>query len=210
MTTALAEALAARLRTLPFAERVVGLARPVDENQIETFADDKQTTRRIKTPVALAYPLGVPTCDQNDKYLLPDVTTGSIFFFEDLGTTDYTIAAGLHGNESTLRLLGWLNPSRFSGPLSEGDMLAAILSALQVNRVAPAGPYHQLTVRATILPAEAALFSKYTYAADVTPLLYPPFQLFGLELKCRYHYVPDCPAAELPTLIDATPCPVFR
>lgn len=213
MTEALAEALAERLRPLPFAERVAGLARPVDENKTEEFDDaggPKQQTRRIKTPVALAYPLGTPDCDQNNRYLLPSLDAGSIFFFEDLGTTDYLISAGVHGQESMLRLLGWLNSSRFSGPLPEGDLLAALLHALQTNRPAPVGPFAGLTVRASILPAEAALFSKYTYAADITPLLYPPFRLLGLELKCRYRYQPECPAAELPTLVAPTPCPTWN
>jgi hypothetical protein len=87
VTTDLAEALAARLRGLPFLERVVGVARPKEENVTETFADDKQTTRRIKTPVAVAYHADTRECDQNDRYLLPDLATGSIAFFEDLGTT---------------------------------------------------------------------------------------------------------------------------
>ncbi len=190
MTEDLAEILAQRLRPLPFVARAVGLARPVDTLVTEDF-DGKQQARRVKSPVAVNYPPGVPDQDHDDRYLLPSEGTASIFFFEDQGTTSYQVAPGLYNAESTLRLLGWLNPTH--NLLSEGHLLTALQVALRVNRVDKTqSVYTNLTVRASILPADAALFGKFTYAADVTPLLYPPYRLLGIELKCRYHYQAPC------------------
>ncbi|GAB2865986.1 hypothetical protein [Hymenobacter ruber] len=204
MTTELAAFLAARLRPLSFLERVVGLARPVDENKEETFGPEAQA-RRIKTPVALAYPDDAEECVKDERYLLPDQNTASIVFFEDQGTTGYTLpGTNIKGKESTLRLLGWFNPALFSAPLPEAAMIDAINKALNVDyryMAGTSGEYEGLLITASILPAEAALFSKYTYAADLNPMLYPPYRLLGLELKCRYAYRPACPADELPTIV---------
>jgi hypothetical protein len=210
LNTELAAFLADRLRPLPFLERVVGLARPVDENKEEVF-DGKEQARRIKTPVAVAYPGDAEECVKDERYLLPDKNTASIVFFEDLGTTGFTLSNGnLKGKESTLRLLGWFNPVLFDAPLSESAMIDAINKALKVDTrymAGTAGQYEGLLITASILPAEAALFGKYTYAADANPMLYPPYQLLGLELKCRYTYRPPCvqlPAPIAPVITNAT------
>src|SRR6476469_10052711 len=101
MTEALAALLADRIRPLAFAERVVGLARPVDTLTAETF-EGKEQQRRIKTPVPVAYPDGTPDCIRDERYLLPSKETNSVFFFEDRGTTSRAIVAGLSESESTL------------------------------------------------------------------------------------------------------------
>lgn len=207
MTEALAELLAERLRPLPFLERVVGLARPIDRVVKEAYADGKEGTRRTKTPEPLNFPPGTEPCEADrEAYLLPDFNGASTFFFEDLGTSDYLISQNLYGKESTLRLLGWLNPAKFSDPLSENALLDALQKALRVRVRETVGEYEYLTITATTLPAEAALFSKYTYAADVTPLLYPPYKLLGLELKCRYSYRPACPVPDYPTITARRSC----
>ncbi|MGI4864151.1 MAG: hypothetical protein ACRYFZ_09540 [Janthinobacterium lividum] len=206
MTEQLAELLADRLRPLPFLERVVGLARPVDRLVQEELEDEKHQTRRTKTPEPLAFPPDTDECLRDERYLLPDQNTASILFFEDQGTVDYQIAPSQYGKESTLRLLGWFNPAKFSDPLPENALLDAITRALRLRVRETAGDYQYLTITATVLPAEAALFSKYTYAADATPLLYPPYKLLGLELKCRYFYQPECPVPDLPTIVDLKRC----
>jgi hypothetical protein len=206
MTELLAQILADRLRPLPFLERVVGLARAVDEVKEEAF-DGVPAARRTRTPVTLSFPPGADECVRDGRYLLPDLNSTSIVFFKDLGTVDYLVTQNMWGKESTLRLLAWFNPSKFTAPLNENAILDAFSKALKVRQRATTGDYEGLTITATLLPAEAALFSEYTYAADTTPLLYPPFRLLGMELKCRYIYRPACLPSEptLPVPIQAFP-----
>ena len=206
MTEQLAEALATRLRALPFLERVVGLARPVDKLITETLENDKEQTRRTKTPEPLNFPPSTKECDRTPEvYLLPDQAGASIVFFGDGGTVEVQ-QQGVWFKESTLKLLGWFNPARFDGPFPESAMQDAILGKLPTRANETVGDYQGLRVTAVVLPAEASLFSKYTYAADVTPLLYPPYRLLGLELKCRYFYRPECPVPAYPELIDLPRC----
>ena len=39
---------------------------------------------------------------------------------------------------------------------------------------------------------DASLFSKYTYDETLTQYLRPPFEYFGIELKCSYSINPKC------------------
>ena len=39
---------------------------------------------------------------------------------------------------------------------------------------------------------DAALFSKYTYDETLTQYLRPPFEFFGIELKCSYSINQKC------------------
>ncbi|MBF9140845.1 hypothetical protein [Hymenobacter properus] len=201
MTEALADLLADRIRPLPFAERVVGLARPVDTLTSDAF-EGKEQPRRLKTPMPVAYPAGTAACDRDERYLLPSRETNGIFFFEDRGTVSRPIVAGLSESESTLLLLGWLNHEAPNVP-TENQAIDALWKALKIGPARlTAGDYQGLGITATVLPAEAALFTKYTYAAEVDPMLYPPYRLIGLELKCRYRLKPICvpapPAEEVP------------
>jgi hypothetical protein len=196
----LAEALAAQLRPLPFTQRVVGLARPYDQDQEESF-DGKPVTRRIRTPYPVTFPPAAASCDQDERYLLPDANTASTWWFEDLGTVEVIVKA-VHFKESTLRLLGWLNPTWFDPAPTESQILDALWRTLRIGQPQTIGPYATLTLTATMLPGDVNLLSRYTYAQDAVPLLYPPYKLFGLELKARYLYRPACPIPELPAILE--------
>lgn len=202
MNLALAQILADRLKLLPFLDpaagaRVAGLARL----HTSTAAGDNAPT--VRTPVPQEFT--AEECERDARYLLPDQQTPAIFFFEDYGTTDYVLQGNLRGKESTLRLLGWLNPNRLSAPLSENQLLQALETALKVRVRHSVGEYAHLSITATVLPAETSLFGRYTYDTQ-TPLLLPPFRLIGLELKCRYLPAPICPVEELPTIVLGTRC----
>lgn len=206
MNQALAQLLADRLATLPFADpsagaRVTGLAR------LHTgTVNDGEAARTVKLPVPAAW--SADECARDQRYLTPDEGTPSTWFFEDYGTAETRLAGNVYGQLATLRLLGWLNPSRLSGPLSENQLLQALSNALRVRVRHDAGEYRGLLITATALPAEASLFARYSYATE-TPLLLPPYRLVGLELKCAYVPAPACPVAALPTITPAAPCPSF-
>lgn len=188
MNEPLAAILAERLRTLPFADRVAGLVRPVEQR----LPDGERTiVNRYPYPVNLP----VKTCDNSDFYLLPSPETASIHFFEDGGSRPYEFQAGVKGFESSLRLLGWLNPNRLTLPLSDARWQAAVLEAL--NGKLPTSVYRNLFIQARTLSADAGLWNKYTYNDK---LLYYPYQLLGLELTCRYVLDPKCLTDPLPSL----------
>lgn len=202
MTQALAQALADRLALLPFLDpaagaRVAGLARL----WTGTAAGDDAPTVRVPVPAVWS----AEECVNDPRYLLPSSDTPAIVFFEDGGTIDYSIAPGIIGKESALRLLLWLNPARLSAPLSEAQLIAAIEKALKVRVRHNEGEYRNLLITAAIPPAETALFGRYTHDTG-TPLLLPPYRLLGLNLTCRYLPAPACPADELPTILPASSC----
>lgn len=193
MTEALAQALALRLTAaLPFLERVVGMVRlheQLKNNGDATFME------RLPVPVSFT----AEECDRNGRYLVPDQYSGSVLFFEDGGEiTTGQGAAQLR--EATLRLLLWLNPFKLTGAITENRLQLEIERALLVRQRFDTGDYRGVYITTTTLPAGAGLFGAYSFGGGTTPLLYPPYRLLGLELKCRYQYAPACLLGPLPEL----------
>ena len=72
------------------------------------------------------------------------------------------------------------------------------------------GPLSDLLLSWTIQPAGAGLFGAYSFAGE-TPLLYPPFRLFGAEIKAVYRFNPACygvaPVPPVPSITHFTATP---
>lgn len=203
MTTALAEILRAQLATaLPFLDRVVGLAR-LDTSAIV----DGDSTRIVKLPVPITFTAA--DCERDKRYLVPDRNTVAILFFEDGGAQPLVNAqspANLGIRQASLRLLLWLNPQRLSDPLSETQLLVLIEKALQVNKPRwSAGDFTDISITYTTLPAETSLYGRYTFDTE-TPLLLPPYQLLGLDLRIQFRVNSKCLPIILPTAVDAPIC----
>lgn len=205
MNQLLAALLAQRLAALPFASsaagaRVAGLAR------LHTSTiNDGESTRTVKVPVPAEW--SADECTRDSRYLTPDANTPGIWFFEDYGTAEERIdKSNLYQYVSSLRLLAWINPAWLSYQLSEAALFQAVAGALRLHQRQTAGAYRNLLLTATVLPAEASLFSRYTYASE-TPLLLPPYQLLGLEIRARFTLAGPCPPAALPGLLAVrNPC----
>lgn len=192
---ALAALLAARLSaSLPLLERVVGYAR------LHITATENDGILKLPMPVTFT----AAQCEQDSHYLVPDPTTAGIGFFEDGGTAPIG-QTSLSVKQTSMRLLLWVNPQRLDGPLSEAALLAAVERALSVGRRFSEGEFVDVLVSYTLLPAEASLFSRYTYDG-VRALLLPPYRLLGLDLKVQFRLAAICVADPLPPLIDYVPC----
>ncbi len=187
---------------LPFIDRAVGYAR------LQTSAiPEGESTRTLKLPVPVAFTAA--ECETDSRYLVPDAGTVSILFFEDGGTTPFssaTIPASLNVKQTSLRLLLWVNQARLSTPISEAMLLAAIEKALHINQRYVAGDFVDILTTYTLLPAEANLFSRYTYDTE-TPLLLPPVgRVLGLDLRVQFRLASNCLTNPLPTVIPAPSC----
>lgn len=201
MIEALTDQLAEKLRAaLPFMDRVVGLARPHETTVLNGDGYDEKSQRRVRVPVPVTFT--PEQCINDVRYLVPDESTTGIAFFEDMGTVPATLGAGA-AFESTFRLIGWVNPLRLSGPLSEVALYAALDEALEPRRPQQLGDYRNVQLRYTTLPADGlSLLSRYTYATE-TLLVLPPYRLFGLEIRARYTLNTACLTAPLPVAADA-------
>lgn len=206
MTETLAAILLARLTTaMPFLDRAVGLVRPY-----EFTVPNGDEVKRVKLPLPVSFTAA--DCDRDPRYLVPDAGTNSILFFEDNGTTSQGAgrAPAERTMESTVRLLIWLNPAGTGNPTTELALVGELYNALLIGHRRTAGPLHNLLLSWTIQPAGAGLFGAYSFAGE-TPLLYPPYRLFGAEIKAVYHFNPACyppaavvaPAATIPPVAPA-------
>ena len=202
MTETLASALLAKLTAaLPFLDRAVGLVRVYEHNIAN--GDD---VRRVKVPVPVSFT--ADECEHNSRYLVPDAGTGSILFFEDGGTVSQGAGRSPmeRTHESTLQLRLWLNPTRLSAALPEAVLVATLSNALGIGSRQNTPELADLLLSWTIQPGGAGLLSGYTFAQDAMPLLYPPFRVFGAEIKAVYRFNAACQMAVLPTLIPAPVC----
>lgn len=203
MTEHLATYLKSRVvAALPFLDRAVGLARPYAHT-----IGNGEDTRRVTLPLPVAF---TPAeCEADPRYLVPDAETAAILFFEDGGTVSRGAAGPVYERtlESTVRLLLWVNPFRLSAQLPETALVAALHRALRIGTRQQTPELADLLLSWTIQPAGAALFSAYSYAAE-TPLLYPPFRVFGAEIRAVYRFTPACLAYALPTRLPVgAECP---
>jgi hypothetical protein len=143
-------------------------------------------------------------CVTDSRYLVPDISTPGILFFEDGGTAPFG-QPSLKVKQTSLRLLLWVNPHRLDGELSEATLLAAVEKALKVNERYAEGDFVDILTTYTTLPAEASLFSRYTFDG-VREMLLPPYRLLGLDLKVQFRLSTVCLTTPLPGLIDTVSC----
>lgn len=202
MTETLAALLLAKLTAaLPFLERAVGLVRTYD------FAiPNGDDVRRVKVPVPVSFT--ADECEQNNYYLVPSAERGSLLWFEDGGTVSQGAGKSPmeRTHESTLQLRLWLNPTRLSAELPEAVLVVALSKALGIGQRQSTPELADLLLSWTIQPGGAGLLSAYTFAQDAMPLLYPPFRVFGAEIKAVYRFNAMCQNYELPTLIPSPEC----
>jgi hypothetical protein len=193
---ALAQLLRDRLvEQVPFLDRAVGLARLFTRPGL-----DGETPITLKLPVPVTFT--ADDCAKNERYLVPSDDTAGISFFEDGGssrliTSQYPASIGMR--QSNLRLLLWANPQRLDGELTEAALLGAVERALGIGQRFPAGNFLDVSVSYTTLPAEASLFSRYSFES-VTELLYPPYRLLGLALTVQYRLAVRCLPGVLPSV----------
>jgi hypothetical protein len=191
---ALAQLLRDRLvEQVPFLDRAVGLARLFTRPAL-----DGETPITLKLPVPVTFT--ADDCAKNERYLVPSDDTAGISFFEDGGssrlvTSQYPASIGMR--QSQLHLLLWANPQRLDGELTEAALLGAVERALGIGQRFPAGNFLDVSVSYTTLPAEASLFSRYSFES-VTKLLYPPYRLLGLALTVQYRLAARCLPVVLP------------
>lgn len=200
---ALAQLLSDRVKAqVPFLDRAVGLVRLFTRPAL-----NGETPITLKLPVPVTFT--ADDCARNERYLVPSDDTAGILFFEDGGssrlvTTQYPASIGMR--QTQLRLTMWANPQRLDGELTEAALLGAVERALGIGQPRfPAGNFLDLSVSYTTLPAEASLFSRYSFES-VTELLFPPYRLLGLALTVQYRLAKVCLPEVLPIAKDFSPC----
>jgi hypothetical protein len=200
------EALANLLRDrvveqVPFLDRAVGLARLFSRPGL-----DGETPITVKLPVPVTFT--ADDCARNERYLVPSDDTVGILMFEDGGssrlvTSQYPANVGMR--QTNLRLILWANPQRLDGDLSEEALLGAVERALSIGQRFTQGNFLDASVSYTTLPAEASLYSRYSFEG-VTELLYPPYRLLGLALTVQYRLTKQCLPPVLPLAKDFASC----
>lgn len=205
MTEQLAQHYADRLlnppngERLPFLDRVAGLTRPYVRSVPN---GDDGATRRVTLPVPATFTS--QDCENDPRFLVPDISTASILFFEDGGTVAQQLALNLQGWQTTLRLLLWLNPARLEGEINDAAVINALSRALELGSRRTFTPFRDLLSSYSVLPGGPNLLAAYSY--DEVPLLYPPYKLIGLEIRATYQLTGDCYTAPLPTRKALAPC----
>lgn len=200
MTTTLAQALADRLAgAFPYLDRVVGLAR-----LSTTTGGDTENPVTLKLPVPVFFT--GEDCQLNPRYLVPDIGTPGLMFFED-GGSQPTGQPSLGLRTATLNLLAWFNLPLLDPQPTEVQLLALIERALGVGTRWSTPELQDISVRPRVLPAEASLFGRYTFAdTTLTPLLLPPYLVLGLALTVEFRVNLKCLNAPTPAVLNRPSC----
>lgn len=192
MNAAIANILKGYLTPLSWVEHAAGLVKPLIK-LTSVPKDGKMIVTRDVFPVSC----DVSWADcQGGKYkdLIPAQKYRSIIYFEDLGCVKVSNDGGYHNWKSRLKLVGWVNMSKFN---FNGCYLSPLLIQ-SIEKALPdyyfnSPPYAKIQVLSVSeLPKDATIFSKYTYKEEVMQYLMFPFDYFALQIDTEFSISPDC------------------
>lgn len=187
--------LKGKLLTLPFADRVAGLAQTLT---VKAQTEDNLQTIEKRMPVSYdVWDVGAGDCDGAEVLLIPDSSQRSIIYFEDYGVQVGDRKRNMQGYISSLRLICWLDKSKIVGDHYTPELAArcqgAIVSRLCHKNPENIAPFVSLVIDVERLPPmEPALFARYTYEETQRQYLRPPFEFFGIDLRVRYYMSDKC------------------
>lgn len=186
MNEAIASILKSKLVGISYADKVAGLVRPV------TFEINQ---------VAKTYPVGFDVkhddCIKglyND--LMPNSKYKSIMYFEDNGTQFLARIGDYQVCQSSLRLVGWINTSKFQEtncPTPESTcMIMEIISAFPSTHFNQ-GDFQKIQISVNNeVPKSKAIFAAYTYDELMSQYLFYPYDYFALNLTVNYTFNMNC------------------
>lgn len=193
MNKELAKVLRDRLNgNLSFVDKYAGLVQTVEFKQEQ----DGGMGVRKRMPVTVESVIE-GTCANYEVQMIPDSNNIGILYFEDGATIPNGRKYNRYNYTSYLTLVCWINKSRFKTNIYE-EISAMAINEVIVKLRAEQNPenvsfFTGLFVEISRIPKQdAALFSKYTYDETLTQYLRPPFEFFGIELKCSYTINPQC------------------
>lgn len=207
MQKELANVLKGKLITLAFADAVAGLTQVLTT---EELTPDNSTTVIKRRPVSYdVYFKGnlAASCEGKEVALIPSAEWKSIIYFEDYGIAATGTQRGFTGFDSSLRLIAWLDKSKFVAdnysPEIAGRCQAAIIQRLAHKNPENISLFTRLTINvARIPPQDPALFGRYTYEETEKQYLRPPFEFFGIDFSCKYLVSNKC-LSEIPWNLEA-------
>lgn len=177
------------LSTLPFADRVAGIVKPV------TFFTGT-ADRPVKKTIPVDCGVSQPDCISG-KYtdLVPNSKYKSIMYWEDNGvkvdtqqnTRDFNFTA-------SLRLITWLNLKK----AGKTDCNVSALAVTNILNTLPTGYFNSgiyTRIRAVVgqeIIKSASIFGKYTYDEAVTQYLMYPFDYFALDVVVNFTILKSC------------------
>lgn len=188
MTNDIATILNTYLSTLPFADRIGGVVKPIT---FQTGSADAPTRKTI--PIDC----GVSEKDcVTGKYtdLIPNSKYKSIMYWEDGGTT-------INGNNtrdfnftSSLRLVCWINLKK----VGKTDCNISSLAITNILNVLPTAPFNsgiytrlRITVQQELIKSKD-IFSKYTYDEAIVQYLMFPYDYFALDIRVNHTILKSC------------------
>lgn len=191
MNKELSKVLRDRIKDVVFADSIFGLVQAVEFYQNDE--NDKRVVKRM--PVAIQDI--EQDCVSRETTATPDSSKKGIIYFEDLGTISNGRARNGFAFTSTLMLVCWINRARVVADAYAEITAMAIVDILERLK-AEQNPenvsfFTALKVKVGRIPKQdALLFAKYTYDEKETQYLRPPFEFFGIELKCDYEINRSC------------------
>lgn len=188
MTNAIADILNIYISTLPFADRVAGVIKPVT---FVTGTADKP----VKKTIPVACNVSQPDCISG-KYndLVPNSKYKSIIYWEDNGTVTNANNPRDFNFTASLRLVCWINLKK----VGKTDCDVSALAITNILNTIPTSPFNSgiyTRIRATVdreIIKTSAIFSKYTYDESVVQYLMYPFDYFALDVSVDFTILKSC------------------
>lgn len=189
MNHAIATILNTYLSTLPFADRVAGIVKPI------TFFTGT-TDKPIKKTIPVDCGVSQPDCI-GGKYtdLVPNSKYKSIMYWEDNGVKLNTSENQRDFNfTASLRLITWINLKK----VGKTDCNVSALAVTNVLNTLPTGYFNNgiyTRIRVVVgseIVKNAAIFGKYSYDEAVTQYLMFPFDYFALDITVNFTILKSC------------------
>ena len=184
MNSRIASLLKDRVSQFTYVDKLAGLVRAI------TY---ERAGQKITIPVDIGVndPLACP--DEAISDLVPNEGYGCIVYFEDRGMRRISTRTRGVEYESRMRLVCWVNTSKFQGDNTAGDrILQQFLGALQVGSH-NTGPFIGVRHSVDGVPERGKnLFAPYTYPDSARQYLMWPFDAFGIDIVTTFRIKPGC------------------
>ena len=184
MNASIAALLKDRIIQFTYVDKLGGLVRAIKKELEGTVSI---------IPVAVDVEDALACDDGTQQAMVPDARYACMVYFEDRGVTKSSTRTRGISFESRLRLVCWMNTTKFGGDNYAVDKVAQQFSTVLRSGIYNSGPFIGVQHRLEGMPQRGReIFAAYTYPDAAVQYLMWPYDAFAIDLVTAFRIKAGC------------------